>query len=71
MYIIIVRGVVVVTGLYIVVWVISKEQKAMMSDESTQKISQQRLQLPITVPKIDVSDANIPQSVIIEDQTST
>jgi hypothetical protein len=71
MYIIIVRGVVVVTGLYIVVWVISKEQKAMMSDESTQKISQQGLQLPITVPKIDVSDANIPQSVIIEDQTST
>jgi hypothetical protein len=71
MYIIIVRGVVVVTGLYIVVWVISKEHKAMMSDESTQKISQQGLQLPITVPKIDVSDANITQSVIIEDQTST
>jgi hypothetical protein len=71
MYIIIVRGVVVVTGLYIVVWVISKEQKAMMSDESTQKIFQQGLQLPITVPKIDASDANIPQSVIIEDQTST
>jgi hypothetical protein len=71
MYIIIVRGVVVVTGLYIVVWVISKEQKAMMSDESTQKIFQQGLQLPITVPKIDANDANIPQSVIIEDQTST
>jgi len=59
----------VVTGLYVVVWGKSKEQKAMMSDESPQ--NQQGQQLPITVPKIDVNDANKPQSVIIEDQTST
>jgi len=71
-YISIVGGVVVVTGLYLVVWGKSKEQKAMMSDESPQKISQQgQQQLPITVPKIDVNDDNKPQLVIIEDQTST
>jgi len=54
----------VVTGLYVVVWGKSKEQNAMMSDESPQEISQQGQQLSITVPKIDASDANKPQSVI-------
>jgi hypothetical protein len=72
MYINNVGGVVVVTELYVVVWAKSKEQKAMMSDESPQKISQQgHQQLPITVPKIDVSDDNKPQLVIVEDQTKT
>ena len=43
----------------------------MMSDESLQKIYQQGQQLPIIVPKIDINDANKPQLVIIENQTST
>lgn len=60
-----------VTGLYLVVWGKSKEQKAMMSDESPLKISQQGQQLPITVPKIDNNEDNKPQLIVIEDQTST
>jgi S-ribosylhomocysteine lyase LuxS involved in autoinducer biosynthesis len=73
MYISIVGGVVVVTGLYLVVWGKSKEQKRiMLEEEAPQKISQQgQQQLPITVPKIDVNDNNKHQLVIIGDQTST
>jgi hypothetical protein len=67
MYISIVGAVVVVTGLYIVVWGKSTEQKAMMSDESPQELSQQGQQLPITISQ----QHQQPQSVIIEDQTST
>ncbi|KAK2453399.1 WAT1-related protein [Trifolium repens] len=69
----IVGGVVVVTGLYLVVWGKSKEQKRiMLEEEAPQKISQQgQQQLPITVPKIDVNDNNKHQLVIIGDQTST
>lgn len=68
MYISIVGGVVVVTGLYLVVWGKSKEQKNVMMSESPQKISQQ---LPITVPQIDDNENNNkPQLVIIGDQTS-
>jgi hypothetical protein len=68
MYINNVGGVVVVTELYVVVWAKSKEQKAMMSNESPQKIFQQGQQLPISVPKIDVNDDNKPQLVITEDK---
>jgi S-ribosylhomocysteine lyase LuxS involved in autoinducer biosynthesis len=73
MYISIVGGVVVVTGLYLVVWGKSKEQKRiMLEEEAPQKISQQgQQQLPITVPKIDVIDNNKHQLVIVGDQTST
>ncbi|RHN79427.1 putative EamA domain-containing protein [Medicago truncatula] len=46
----IVGGLVVVIGLYLVVWGKSKEQRAMASDES-----QGQQQLPIIVPRIDVS----------------
>jgi S-ribosylhomocysteine lyase LuxS involved in autoinducer biosynthesis len=73
MYISIVGGVVVVTGLYLVVWGKSKEQKRiMLEEEAPQKISQQgQQQLPITVPKIDVIDNNKHQLVIVGDQTNT
>ncbi|CAJ2674444.1 unnamed protein product [Trifolium pratense] len=66
-------GVVVVTGLYLVVWGKSKEQKRIMAEEEApQKISQQeQQQLPITVPKVDVNENNKSQLVIIGDQTST
>ncbi|KAL5071077.1 hypothetical protein RYX36_021964 [Vicia faba] len=69
----IVGGVVVVTGLYLVVWGKSKEQKSiMLEEESPQKISQQgQQQLPITVSKIDDNvNINKAQLVTIIDPTS-
>lgn len=69
----IVGGVVVVTGLYLVVWGKSKEQKSIiLEEESPQKIAKQgQQQLPITVSKIDDNvDVKKTQSVTIEDPTS-
>lgn len=69
----IVGGVVVVTGLYLVVWGKSKEQKSnILEEESPQKIAKQgQQQLPITVCKIDDNvDVKKTQSVTIEDPTS-
>ncbi|XP_058724506.1 WAT1-related protein At4g08290-like [Vicia villosa] len=69
----IVGGVVVVTGLYLVVWGKSKEQKSIMLEkESLQKISQQGQQkLSITVSKIDDNvNTNKAQLVTVVDPTS-
>lgn len=72
LHISIVGGVVVVTGLYLVVWGKSKEQKSVKSPSSEKEIAKQaHQQLPITVPKIDSNDNyNKEQLVIVRDQTS-
>lgn len=63
-----------VTGLYLVVWGKSKEQKSiMLEEESPQKISLQgQQQLPITVSEVDDNvNTNKAQLVAIVDVTST
>lgn len=65
----IIGGVVVVIGLYLVVWGKAKEQKHLMPPSPEKVTLQRHQQLPVTVPiSDDANDNNKPQLVIIEDR---
>ncbi|KAG4958926.1 hypothetical protein JHK87_035559 [Glycine soja] len=65
----IIGGVVVVIGLYLVVWGKAKEQKHLMPPSPEKVTLQRHQQLPVTAPiSDDANDNNKPQLVIIEDR---
>jgi len=65
----IIGGVVVVIGLYLVVWGKAKEQKHLMPPSPEKVTLQRQQQLPVTVPiSDDANDNNKAQLVIIGDR---
>jgi len=65
----IIGGVVVVVGLYLVVWGKSKEQKKNLMAASPEKVTLQRQkQLPLSVLRSEDNNDNKPQLVIIGDK---